>query len=353
MKILHISRTMGQGGAEKIVYQLCSSDNTKKKVVASTGGNYVDELQKIGVPHYEILDIDKKNPFLMLKTLVILIKIVKKEKIDIIHTHHRMAAFYARIIKVLFPKVKLIYTAHNIFTNKKMLLQFSLKTTKIIAVGKGVKDNLVNYYKIDSKNIEIIYNSIKPNKTNNNIEMLKKLNKKTLIGNIGRLSEQKGMDVFIKAMKPIIDKNDNIYGIIVGNGEDMNDLKQLTNSLNIEKNIIFLGYQNNVFDVLKDLNFIVLSSRWEGFPLTPIEAFSMKKTVIASNIPGNNEIVIDEYNGMLFEKNNEVELAKQINKLINDKELLNYLENNALKYYQDNFSYKIFEKKYKEMYENI
>ena len=70
MNVLHISRTMGQGGAEKIVFQLCRDNNSVTQFVASCGGIYVSQLEKIGVKHFQIGDIDKKNPLLILRTLI-------------------------------------------------------------------------------------------------------------------------------------------------------------------------------------------------------------------------------------------------------------------------------------------
>ena len=198
MKVLHISRTMGQGGAEKIVYQLCIDNSACEQYVVSCGGQYVNELEQSGVKHYMIPDMDKKNPFLMLECLFKIWHIVIKENIDVIHSHHRMAAFYSRIISI-FTKTRCVYTAHNVFYNKKRLLNFSLKKSRIVAVGDGVKKNLMEVYSIPDERIDVIYNSIKTEKTGEKNSELLQLNEqgKYLIGTIGRISEQKGMDVFI------------------------------------------------------------------------------------------------------------------------------------------------------------
>lgn len=71
MKVLHISRTMGQGGAEKIVYQLCRDNSDQEQIVVSCGGVYADKLEQDGIKQYKIPDLDNKNPFIMLKCLAI------------------------------------------------------------------------------------------------------------------------------------------------------------------------------------------------------------------------------------------------------------------------------------------
>ena len=353
MNILHISRTMGQGGAEKVVYQICKeSDN--KMFIASIGGIYENELNKIGVKHFKIPDINGKNPIVIIKTYLILKKIIKKENINIVHSHHRMAAFYSKILNIFNRKFKRIYTAHNIFYDKKMLMRYSLKGSKIVAVGDGVKNNLVKYYEIPEEKVEVIYNSIETKKNNKPTDdFIKNKQDKIYIGTIGRLSEQKGMDIFIKAIANIINENKNIYGIIIGDGELRTDLEKITRKLNVQDNIMFLGYRSDVLELINELDFIVLASRWEGFPLTPIETFSQGKTIIATNIDGNNEIVKNDVNGLLFEKDNVNELEEKINYLIINNDIKEKLEKNAYKDFETKYSYKIFIERYSDLYKTL
>lgn len=353
MKILHVSRTMGLGGAEKIVYQLCKDNVGFTQYVASSGGVYVHELESYGVQHYLIPDIDRKYPLLILKTYFQLTSIIKKEKIDIIHTHHRMAAFYARILQCFNYTLKHVYTAHNVFYGKKHLLRFILKKSTIVAVGEGVKNNLIMEYGISPNRIKVIYNTIdvgtKVNYKNPVIQKLKD-GKAFVIGNIGRLSTQKGIDVFIKAIKIAKVECEELKAVIVGDGELRADLQELVKSMELSDCIYFLGYQNHVLDIINQLEFVVLSSRWEGLPLTPIEAFSQGKTVIATNISGNNEIIINAENGLLFEKDNCKELARCISKLYTNSQLKEKLENNLKDNYLKKYSYQAFIKAYSQIY---
>lgn len=357
MKILHISKTMGQGGAEKVVLELCSLNRKQdyQMVVASSGGPNVDKLRKYGVKHYSIPDIASKNPFDMLKCFFSIFHIIIKENVQIVHSHHRMAAFYARLLCILKPSLKHIYTAHNVFKDKRSFTHFALNGAMLVAVGSGVKDNLCNYFGVNSKRVRIIYNSIyvpnvipKSHVTEKLIELKKQ--GYYLIGNIGRISFQKGMDIFVKALAGAIKDNSRLVGVIVGNGECKGKIEDLASDLNIADRILFLGYQSNVYSILRELDFVVLSSRWEGFPLTPIETFAMHKTIIASNISGNNEIIDDGENGLLFESKDNVMLANQIVRLSNDPTLKEYLENNAYKTYQQRYSYEKFLKKYQKIY---
>lgn len=356
MKILHISRTMNQGGAEKIVYQLCthSFENIIQEV-ASAGGYYVDKLNRQKITHTKIPDIDNKNPVKMITTFLTLLKIIRSHKIDVIQTHHRMAAFYAQLIKIFFPRISLIYTAHNTFFNKKALLKFSVRNTLIIAVGNSVKRNLVEYYQIDTDRIKVIYNSIVVSPiVQPDVELNKlKSHGNILVGCIGRMTEQKGIDIFIDACAALVSDYPKLLGIIIGDGEKIDYYKDLAKKKHIENNIKFLGFRSDVFSLIKSLDFVVLSSRWEGFPLTPIETFAMGKTIVVSNIPGNEEIVENMSNGLTFRCGDSADLSLKIKSLIIDKKLRKALELEAMRSYARKYSYQTFLDKYQTLYNRM
>ncbi|MDU1069990.1 MULTISPECIES: glycosyltransferase family 4 protein [Clostridium] len=355
--ILYFTRTMGIGGTEKVVMQLCRYFNNKfnKIIVCSNGGIHEDELQKLGIKHYKIDDIEDKNPIIIFKTLISLYKIIKNENIDIVHTHHRMAAFYSEILNKLM-NFKFIHTAHNTFHNKKTLTKFALNNAEIIAVGEKVKENLLELYELDTDKINVIYNGIE--KYTGEISVVPEIKKFKdegyfIVGNIGRLSKQKGMEYYIKAIPESIKKYQKIKFYIIGDGEDKLELIKLAKELGIENNVIFLGYRNDVINIIKQLDLIVLSSLWEGLPLTPIEAFSEGKTIIATDVDGTSEIVKDQYNGLLIVSKDSNEIAMNIIKIIDNKSLKDNLQKNAYKTYSQKFSIDIFNSSYEKYYRLI
>lgn len=353
MNVLHISRTMGQGGAEKIVFQLCKDNKGFTQAVASCGGIYVNQLEEIGVRHFQIKDIERKNLLLILNTLFRLNAIVKKNNINLIHTHHRMAAFYTRLIQMLNPNVKHVYTAHNVFYGRVILTRFALKKAKVVAVGDGVKNNLKTEYGIANKDIHVIYNAInlenieqEPNTVIQNLNSKKKY----VIGSIGRLSEQKGMDIFIKAIEKVHMRIPELRAVIVGDGELRYELEKYIKKLNLENVLFMLGYQKNVLSIIKQMKFVVLPSRWEGLPLTPIETFSQGKTIIATNIPGNNEVIDDNRTGLLFKLDDTDELAEKIIFLYANTAYREKLEENAKNEFIKKYDYNKFIQHYASIY---
>lgn len=354
--ILFIVRTMGLGGTENVVLQLCEIllGRVNKIVVCSSGGVHEQKLQALGISLYLIPDVASKNPLDMLKTFQSIKSIIRKEQITIVHSHHRMAAFYAEIAS---PKgIIKIANAHNTFQDKKKLTQFAYRNTTVVAVGEMVKKNLIELFAIPDSQISVIHNAVKPFDGNvKTIEALKKEKKERhiLVGNIGRLSEQKGMSYFIDAAEIVTRSHPEVRFVVVGDGELKNQLHEYVKSKKLQDVFLFLGYRNDIQNVISQLDFIVLSSLWEGLPLTPIEAYSVGKTVIGTAVDGTQEIIRDEVDGYLIESRNASQIAKKMITLIEQPEIREKMESQALRRYQEEFSYMKLKQRYIDFYKKI
>lgn len=354
--ILFLTRTMGLGGTENVILQLCEifQPLANKLIVCSSGGVNIEKLNSMGIHHYTIPDISQKSPIIMLKTYKYIHSIIKKEGITVVHSHHRMAAFYTEL--VTSKSVLKIANAHNTFQNKKKLTKFAYKNTNIIAVGKNVKDNLTTYFEIPEHQIKIIRNSVKPfcgaiepfdDLTQARIEGY------TLIGNIGRLSKQKGIRYFIDAAEKVHKSCPKTKFYIIGDGEDREKLMSLVRSKGMEREILFLGYHSDIQNIMSQLDFIVLTSLWEGFPLTPIEAFSVGKTIIATAIEGTSEIVQDGVNGYLVAPKDVETFAEKMSLLISNSKKREKLEHQAKICYKKHYSFENLKQKYINYYEGL
>ena len=347
--ILHISRTMDIGGAERIVYQLSSDlkDEFDSVHVASTGGLWESELASQGIQHHKILDIDSKNPVTVLKLLFSIHQIIKQKGITIVHTHHRMAAFYIRLLKFVYPKLTHVYTAHNVFKDKLPLYRFALKNAKSVAVGEAVNNNLKEDVGItDSK---VIYNGVILKKTDNQVDDIVDYGG-TKLGCIARLSEQKGLTYLIEAMSLLTVKNIRLF--IVGDGELRNELENKVEELDLQDSVTFLGYRKDIVECINSFDFLVSSSLFEGLALNVIETFMNGKTMVATNIPGINEVVNAE-NGILVPVKDANAMAKAIEKMATDPRLREKLANQAKKDYENKFSYPLFLENYRALYREI
>ena len=346
--ILHISRTMDIGGAEKIVYQLATDlkEEFDSVHIASTGGLWEDELKKNGIQHHKILDVESKSPKTLAKNFKILSSIIRKHKIDIIHTHHRMAAFYARLLMYLFPKVKHIYTAHNIFDNRLKLYKYSVQGARVIAVSIAVKEHLKK--QLNLNNVEIIYNGIK---ADNSKETSSEVTDFTgvKIGFIGRLDYQKGVDLLIKSLARLAYSGYKMY--IIGAGQMENELKELVSTYKLNSNVEFLGYRDDISALINSFDFLVFPSRFEGFGLALAETFLREKTAVVTNILGFSDLISKD-NSVIVESENIDEIKEGIELLIRDEEKRITLGQKARVSTLVMVEYGVFLKKYSRVYKN-
>ena len=347
--ILHISRTMDIGGAERIVYQLATDlkDEFDQVHVASTGGLWEEKLAENGIQHHRILDVDSKQPATVLKILASLSKIIKENEITLVHTHHRMAAFYVRLLQMRHPKLIHVYTAHNVFKDKLPLYKFALGKAHAIAVGEAVNENLKA--DVGIKETTVIYNGVLMEESQDTVAEIAQT-PGVKIGCIARLSEQKGLPYLIQAMSLVTNPSVSLF--IVGDGELKNDLINQTKELDLEDRIHFLGYRSDVVECINSFDFCVLPSVFEGFGLVAIEAFMNSKTLVATDIPGLNEVVTNK-NGILVPAKDPAALASAIDKLAMDATLRQELASQAKKDYENKFSYPLFLENYRELYREL
>ena len=316
VNLLYFTRTMKLGGTENVVLQLCEimQPLVNKVVVCSCGGVNVEKLNKMGIKHYEIPDIETKSIKSIITASKRLLSIIKDEDITVIHTHHRMAAFYVALLG-LYKKTYFICTAHNTFTNKRLLTRFAYKHANIVACGEMVKKNLRTFFKLKGEQITVIHNAVKTFKGPViEDELICNLHKEGyyIVGNIGRLSEQKGLEYYIRAIPAVIERHPKTYFLIIGDGEDKGKLKELVSSLGLEDSVSFLGYRTDIQNLMSQIDLVVLSSLWEGLPLTPIEAFSVGKTIVATDVDGTAEVVKNGRNGILISPRRSDQISEKI-----------------------------------------
>lgn len=355
--VLMFVRTMGLGGTENVVLQLCEILNThvNKVVVCSCGGVNEKRLQAMGIKHYIIPDIEKKDLITIIRTLRQLNNIINKEKITTVHVHHRMAAFYISLLKIRDHHLSFFATAHNTFMDKIRFTRFAYRNAVVIACGEEVKDNLVKHYHLPDDKVVVIHNAVKPYeepiKVDSRLEKLKK-DGYILVGNIGRLSEQKGMGYFIDSYDIARKKVKKLKYIIVGQGENEQSLKNMVKEQNNQENILFWGYRSDIQNIMAQMDYIVLSSLWEGLPLTPIEAFSVHKPVIGTAVDGTKEIIQNEENGFLINPRAPQEIAEKVVKLALEKDLREEMGKNAYITYKEKFDFNVFRLNILDFYES-
>lgn len=356
--VLLFTRTMQLGGTENVVLQLCEilKPQVNKVIVCSCGGINVDSLTSMGIKHYQIADITEKSPLTVLSIISCIKKIIRDENITLVHTHHRMATLYMKLLR-RFSNVKVISTLHGVFTDKHLATKFAYSDIDIIACGDIVKKQFVDTFGINSNKVTVIHNSVKKNDLG--IIPVKEIvvfkSNRTLIAYVGRLSPEKGVDVLLRTLAEVTKENKRVKLFIVGDGtsEYKEYLLNLIDVLYIRDFVVFLGYRSDALNIIKQVDFIVLPSKTEGLPLTPIEAFSQEKTVVATKAGGTVEIIQDGVNGLLCEIDDVQGIAKCILKLCNDVEFRNSLSRAAYDTFEKKFAFAKFKDDIVKYYEKL
>lgn len=290
----------------------------------------------------------KKN--FMLEAL----EVINKENIKIVHSHGIRAGFLTKMIKILKPKIKHIYTIHGIhYLHRKFPINNTMHlfetisnrflVEKVVCVGKDDFEFLKKY----SNNVILIENGIEVENSNENTEK----NDKITLLTISRLHYQKDIQTLIKSISHIRDLDIVLY--IIGDGPEKKKLENMTKELKLEDKVIFLGFIENLENYLKSCDIFILSSRWEGLPLVILEAWKYKKPVIASNVVGIRSLISNYKDGILFELGDSIELSKRIVELVNNQNLRKSLGENGYKKLLKEYSLELMVRKYEKLYEEF
>jgi len=345
MNILYLNRGMGVGGVEKCIIQLTKLfKGNNKIIVASMGGELLKELDNMKIKHYKIINTDSKNLLIMLKNLRIIYNIVKEEKIDIIHSHHRMTTLLARMVSIL-TSVKIIHTQHLCIEDKFKFTKITLENIRTITVSNGAKEALVKKCGLDENKITTIYNTINLENTNQEIDkiLLKlKSDKKFVVAQISRLVDYKGIYDFLNIAKCVSQEESNIRFVLIGDGEEKENIRNFIEKNGLNDVVFILGNKDNVINQLEYIDLVLLCSYIEGLPLTPLEAFSQGVPVIATNIPGTNEEIKDAVNGYLVKMKDIDTFKKRIMNIYNHKEEYIIMKKRCIEIFNKKFNSEIY-----------
>ena len=152
-----------------------------------------------------------------------------------------------------------------------------------------------------------------------------------MVTKIASLTEQKGHEILIEAAGIIVEKNRNVIFLIVGDGPRKEELIGLVNEKKLSNYFIFTGIRNDIPKIFKITDIFVLSSHWEGLPITVLEAMASKIPVVVTDVGGNEEVVLNNKTGIIVPPNSPIGLGKALNILIHDKDLRYIFGKNARK----------------------
>lgn len=331
-------------GIERFVLLLAkytNKDNFDLLIAVPSYGQLCIYLEELGIKYY-IFNKTNTKPY-NLKGIFNIFKLFLKNRFDIVHAQ---AGIVPCILGKFFNVKLILEHKHGLdFTDEQIInmryFKLIYEKTKKYFVDYTLtgcekdRKTLINIFKYKSDKVITLYNS-------EDVDFFKMKNLKTdlispktiVIGTIGRLTYQKGQEYFIDMAKLLIDdfKNVNFRFEIYGRGENYEMLKNLILKYNLGNKVFLLNYSENIAKVMNNFDIFVLSSRYEGIPYVLLEAMSAKLPIVSTDVGGISELIQNNINGILVEKENAKLLKEAVKKLILNEELR---ENLSSKAYRD------------------
>ncbi|CZE48775.1 glycosyltransferase family 4 protein [Campylobacter geochelonis] len=360
MRIIQILPELNLGGVERGSVELAKElvKNGHESIVISNGGKLVLNLENEGSKHYKF-DVCSKNILTFFWRIRKLKKLLKQINPDVIHIRSRVPAWlvYFANKELKIPTVATVHGFNSVNFYSKIMTKFDCT----ICVSNAIKEYLIKNYSINEKDLKVIARGVNldefsPDKLD--FEFIKTyknsfdINDKFIIGLVGRITQLKDIESFIKAIALLKTDFNEVVGLIVGDArqdkmEYLNSLKELVKSLNLEKNIIFAGSTSKIAEIYQICDVLVSSSKKpESFGRSVAEALSIGTPVVASNHGGVKDIIKDGVNGYFFEVGNEKELSERI-------KLAKELKFDGFGYIKENFSLENMANNTMKIYESL
>jgi len=358
MTIVQILPELNEGGVERGTIEL-ARELVKKgfnSIVISHNGKLVKQLEKDGSKHVS-LDVCSKNPFTAFARISALKTTLKRLNPDILHVRSRIPAWLTYFANKDL-KIPIVSTVHG-FNSVSSYSKIMTKADEVICVSGAIKEHIKKHYNTEKEKITVIPRGIDLDKFNpknidknfiNKFKNRYNLNDKFVVSSIGRITQLKDLETFIRAISLIQKDIPNSIGLIVGGvradkEKYFRSLKELVKALHVE--IIFTGSIDNVAEIYALSDVIGSTSKKpESFGRSVAEALALNTPVIATNHGGVLDIIQENINGYFFEIGDYKELA---NKIIKAKEL----KFDGSSYIKENFSLKQMVEKTVKIYRKL
>lgn len=294
-----------------------------------------------------------RNPldFNNLKAFKELIKIQNENNYDIVHVHTPIAAIYGRLLKVKFPNLKTVYTAHGFHFYKgapkiNWIIYYTIErfmaryTDVILTMNEedylnSKKFKIKNTYKINGVGLDLNhYNALDIDRSKIRHELGLKDDDFVVIM-IAEFNKNKNHKQMIDAVEILKKRNIEIRVLCLDDGVLFDEISEYINSKGLNENVKLLGFRKNVNEIICASDVGILMSYREGLPRNIMEIMACKKPVIGTNIRGIKDLIIDGYNGFLVNIGDAESTADRIEDLLSDRELLGKMSESAYGYIQD------------------
>ncbi len=362
-KILYLSSSVNLWGARKSLLDILTHLDRKTFspiVVCSSEGHLTEKLDEIKIPYRIIrMRLWRKGKYFpwIPYTVMCLAKLIKKERISLVHSNSHSDAPYG-ILACRFRKIPIISHIRDIIQPDKIGKYLLKHADRLIAVSNAAAGAFKDI-KNRNKKLLVINNSLDLNNFKPSRDIRRELNisrNELVIGIVGQISRLKGHDVFLNAASIVLKKAQKVKFLIIGEvrrERDQGLCEALINKLNLRENVIFAGFRNDIANVMSTIDILAFPTIKESFGRSAIEAMALAKPVVASNVGGVPEIVSHGKTGILVPPGDAEELANGLLELINNKKKREDMGKEGFKVVREKFDIKDMMNKIENMYKEL
>jgi lipopolysaccharide heptosyltransferase II len=346
MKILQILPQLNYGGVEVGTVDLAQAliERGHSAYVISAGGELVPKLLKMGAQHYE-LPVHKKS-IQAITTIAKVREIIERERIDIVHARSRVPAWIA-YCATRRTNAKFVTTCHGYYS-KHLMSTIMGWGERVIVISRAVGRRMIDDFSVLPERIRLIHRGLDASRyfydKDRYSSQRQQEKERFIVANIGRLTPIKGHEYFIRAIHLLARQYPHIEAWIVGGGAKrkakyVEELKVLVDKLGVKNQIKFMGVEENVPELLKKVDLLVLSTTYpEGFGRVIIEAGASGVAVVATKVGGVPDIIDDGKHGLLVPPQDEYKMSEAILTLMQNPSLARTLSMNLRKKVETDFS---------------
>ena len=370
--ILQVVPSLIAGGVERGTIEMAKAiaEEQYRSLVVSSGGPLVSKVEAAGGQHIN-MNVDTKNPFSIFSNICKIAALIKEQKVDIIHARSRAPA-WSSYFAAKKTNIHFVTTFHGIYNFSESFKRYynSIMTygERVIAVSDFVKQHILDNYDIDESIIRVIHRGVDAkyfspdNLSEEDLDLLREKyhvpKSVPVILLPARMTRWKGHKHLIQALNKIREKD--FYCILAG---DLSkhptytaEIKNMIQELKLQSKVQIFGPEADMLSLF-GISDIILSTSIEpeAFGRVIIESQSMERIVIASNIGGAAETIIDEVTGYHVEPNNPAELAEKISFVLDNlnSTTLNKIRKNARMSSSQSFSLETMQKKTIDVYREL
>jgi len=346
LKVLEMIDRPFLGGGQVTLLRLARRlDRERFEVAACSAGDgpLVEELAKEGIPHFAV-SFSKRFNFGAVREIE---KVLTANNIDILHTHGGIAGLYGRWAGRRARTPVIIHTLHGIhylhYRNivlKRIYIAleraFSRFTDAVILVSDADLRSARKFRLAPAAKMAVIKNGVDFPAPSAVLDMIEKRRdiglgpSDVLVGTVARLHRQKGLIHLVRAAEKIVRESPGVKIIVVGGGPLAAALQKEIDEKNLGGSVFLLGERKDARAILSLLDVFVLPSLWEGLPYALVEAASLEKPIVASDIDGVREVIRDGETGLLVPPAHPGALASAVLRLLSDNHLAAKLGRSAL-----------------------